>query len=371
LIFFSVVRKKQPDYATALVRCQKQGEISKKQCWEKEVRNFIKTYGIDDSLELLSRIYSTDSQFAGTCHAMTHIIGQTAYFQFRSKGSIPLSDKTAYCSFGFYHGFMETLIARKGTVDEARKFCDKLETTLAKRVPDIRYGCYHGIGHGATDVHNPKYFGNERALIKPALTICESFARNEEQLRMCATGIFDSISIAYYNKGDNGLVMKKDDPLWLCHEQPDKYKTSCYLDMMPAISWMGDQDLNKSLPIAVTHVEAAYKVTAVRSLAEDSVRFIIHTKPTTDYLPTCRTLSDTPVYTACIQGLSAGVMQFGKPAEEYKEALAFCAMPQLTTDEKGICFRTVLSNSYARYAKEMADRICRSVPAEYQEPCRT
>lgn len=341
---------------------------AKIQCWDKLIRSSTKRYGIDNSLELLALLYAHDGQFAQSCHAMTHTIGQAAYAQFAVKGAIPLSDKTAYCSFGFFHGFMETLIAKKGTITQAQHFCDSIDRSLGKTIPNAKLGCYHGIGHGATDVHNPAYYGNERALIVPALAICETFARTQEQLKICATGVFDSISIAYYNAGTNGLVINPEDPLWLCREQPEKYKESCYLDMMPAILWYGQYDLAKALPIVITHAEDAYVELAARSLAQASVRFVVSKAPgVSGSVVICRTAPKVAI--ACIGGLAEGVMQFGKPGEEYKAALSFCSDAVMTSQERDVCMKSVLSYVTNRYAKSEVNAICTQVPLVYKKYC--
>lgn len=351
-------------------RCQQSTEsVSKMQCWEDVVRESLKQSGVDDALRLIGDIYAKDGEFAQSCHAMVHIVGQSAYSQFKSSGKVPLSEQAASCAFGFYHGFMEMLIARKGAIEEARSFCAYVDKTLADITPNAKFGCYHGIGHGATDVHNPKYFGDERALIVPALATCEAFAQDRDQIKLCATGVFDSISIAYYNNGENGLIMKKEDPLWLCHEQPEKYKESCYLDMMPAVLWQGQQDLVKSAPIIFAHVEPQYQELALKTLADNSVRFIINKKPVTMYVPFCRTLP-LKFQGPCVEGLAAGVMQFGPPGNEYEGALAFCREEEMSRPERDTCMKTVLDYSKGRYSKQKVASICSAAEEEYKKYCQ-
>lgn len=342
---------------------------AKTQCWEDVVRESLKTGGIEGAFRYITAAYTRYPDFAKTCHEMVHIVGQAAYSQFKTGKSVPLSERAAICSFGFYHGFMEMLVARKGTISEAQAFCEYVDQTLGTVTPGARLGCFHGIGHGATDVHNPAYFGNERALVASALPTCEAFARDGEQLKLCVTGIFDSISLAYYNDGENGLVMKKDDPLWLCHEQPDKYKEPCYLDMMPAVIWMGGHDLTRATPIVLTHAEDKYKEISIKTLAENSVRFIMHKKPATAYVSHCRALGDRFAL-HCIRGLGSGVMQFGPPGREHEGALAFCRDQLLNWREQDACMEEVLSYVRIRYGKQVVRRICGDMEEAYRRYCR-
>jgi len=349
--------------------CQKPSEAAKTQCWEDVIRRVVKERGVKTTFDLISAIHDADPQFAQTCHAMVHIVGQQAYGEFRTTGTVALSPKAAICAFGFYHGFMEMLVARKGTIIQAREFCDYVDKTLGSETPNAKFGCAHGIGHGSTDIHNPQFSGKERELVAQAIPNCEAFARDDHELTLCATGIFDSIALAYYNDGENGLVMKKDDPLWLCREQPKKYKEACYRDMMPAVIWMGEHDLPKAAAIVFAHAEEAYKVFALEPLAENSIRFIVNKKPITAYLPFCRSLAGD-AYEACIRGLAAGVMQFGHPEKEYEDALAFCKDDALTDAEEDICMKRILDYAKGRYSAKRVAAICASAQDRWQRYCQ-
>lgn len=349
-------------------KCENVSESGKTQCWEDLTRQVLKENGIAPALDLIAYLYEKDPSFAEPCHAMVHIIGQAAYSQFRATGQVDLSEKNAFCAFGFYHGFMEMLIARKGTIVEAQQFCRYVDEKLGRVTPAAKFGCYHGIGHGSTDIHNPKYAGDERALIKPALANCEEFAADAEMLKLCVTGIFDSVALAYYNNGENGFVMKKNDPLWLCREQPARYKEACYLDMMPAIIWLGDHDLTKAGPILLAHGEKEYLPTAIRALAENSVRFIIHKKPVDMYLPYCRSL-DGQYGSVCVSGLGVGLMQFGPPGKEYEEALVFCGSENLTSQEQDACMRELWTYIRQRYDTRTVTNICRGTDDRYKKYC--
>jgi hypothetical protein len=353
---------------TRMTQCNGTTDVAKLQCWEDIIQESLKKEGIEQAFERIAYLHNQDAAFARSCHEMVHILGQSAYNQFKSTGNVVLPEQTAFCAFGFYHGFMEMLIARKGTIAEAQAFCRYVDETLGTMTPGAKYGCYHGIGHGSTDIHNPVYFGNERAVIAPALANCEAFAADDHQLKLCATGVFDSIALAYYNNGENGFIMNKDDPLWLCREQPEKYKESCYLDMMPAMIWMGEYDLPTAGDLLLAHAEKEYIGVSMRSLAENSVRFVLGKKPVVNYISYCRTL-DAPYSDICISGLGTGVMQFGTPGSEYADALAFCREDALTVSEKDICIKDVLQYVKSRYSSKKVADICVDIESEFQQYC--
>jgi hypothetical protein len=162
--------------------------------------------------------------------------------------------------------------------------------------------------------------------------------------------------------------MKKDDPLWLCREQPDAYKESCYLDMMPAMIWLGDYDLPTAATLLFAHAEKQYVGVALRSLAEGSVRFVLGKRPVVEYVSYCRTLA-APHDHVCVSGLGTGVMQFGPPGAEYEEALAFCREDMLTVSERDMCMQDVLVYAKSRYGSKKVADICANIESEFQRYC--
>ena len=364
-VFFAFLLRSKP--AEEAPRCP--SNTTQAACWKNAITRTLASGGIDAALDLIAKFYDASPEFAAPCHDYTHVVGRAAYDQFAKAKTVPINERTAFCSFGFYHGFMETLLAKRGDIKEARVFCEYVDEKLKNKVNNARLACYHGIGHGSTDTHNPLYKSDERAVVKPALERCEAFAQTQEQLKMCATGIFDSIAIAYYNRA-NGMEMKLDDPLWLCREQPEKYKESCYLDMMTAISWLGNHQLEKSALYISKYVEPAYTAIAMQTLADDSVRFVIGKGDPVGYVEVCRKQRED-LYMPCIRGLASGMMQFGKPGEEYKRALSFCQSNTLEASEQSACTDTVFSFAQQRYPKEKISSLCESNAREYKQYCES
>lgn len=352
---------------TSFSVCEQLSDDKRLVCYKREVARIIRTDGIEEAIDAAAALYERDPGFANPCHDVMHAIGRTAYDIFVEKGRIDLSKKTAYCAFGFYHGFVETLLAKGRSIEQAREFCQFVDKTLGRETPNARLACYHGIGHGSTDTHTPELFGNEEEMARRALVRCEEFAETDEQRKQCATGVFDSISIGYYNQ-ENGLVMRRDDPLWLCHAQPNVYKEACYLDTMPAVLWLGGYILASAAPIVVRHVELSFQAIAIETLAENSVRFTINKADPVDSLTVCRNLRGDLVL-PCIQGLGAGFMQFGKPEVEYEGAFSFCTSPELTAEEQDACISWVFSYIKQRYAPEKVREICKSIDVRYQVHC--
>ena len=350
-----------------LASCVAAQAEEKTTCIRHAIERALGYFGPDAALDALADSVDRDPSFGSSCHDFTHLIGKESYRQYIATESLAISKKTAYCSFGFYHGFMETLLSLGGTIEDARGLCALVDAQLGAEIPNAVAACYHGIGHGSVDIHNPSHRGNEHALIDPALSVCQSFAKDMEQLKICSTGVFDSLSLGYYNQ-ENGLVMRQSDPLWLCRQQEGIVKEACYLDMMPAMLWLGEYDLAKAAPLVAAHTEAAYRSLAIKTVADGSIRHILGKKDPGEYLAVCRRL-DASLQSSCVAGLGSGIMQFGKPEVEYADALAFCARDALTAPEQDACYQSVLSYVQGRYSQTKVQSICADVAEPYRKHC--
>lgn len=338
-----------------------------KQCWQDLIVSTMKNEGLGKAFDHMTELHKSEPLFREACHDITHKLGTAAHTMFVSGTDFEVSSQSTICSFGFYHGFMETLVQFGSDITLAQAFCSYVDGKLAHETPNAVLSCYHGIGHGLTDLHDKSEWGDERAMIKPALATCKKIAASEKQLLLCGTGVFDSIALAYYNKA-YGMEMKKDDPLWLCREQKDVFEKSCYMDMMPAILWLGGQNLAGSAPYVEKFVPDTYAATSIQSLSANSVRFTIQPDGTKPDVPTCRMLKKS-LYLPCIEGLATGVMEFGTPGIEYKGALDFCFGPLLLEEERAPCIKSVLSYSSERYSQSKFDDICATVSVSYRHLC--
>lgn len=348
--------------------CDNLQVTEKKQCWTGVVERLIRKNDIPAALDALAAFYAKDPAMSETCHGLTHAIGQKAYELFAAHKTFDVNANMSYCSYGFFHGFMEALVKDKFDIQKAQNFCDFIGKELATESPDAKYACFHGIGHGWTNVHDQRFYGNERAMVQPALALCEKVAIDKESLLRCTTGVFDSISVSYYNQL-YGLKLNKDDPLWLCKEQEEKYKEACYRDMMPAILWLGKYDLATSLPYVEHLKDAQYTGPAVETLASDSIRYVIAAPNGVEKnLEVCKG-KPSQIRRSCVEGIINGMMEFGIPEKAHVAALAFCMRNDLLPTEKELCYRSTLTYVRNRYSAQQADVICMSVDKQYTKYC--
>lgn len=358
--------------------CSKVSKDQKLACFENLVDKTLKDKGLGEAFEALAILYKNEPQFTLSCHDFAHKLGAKAYQLFSQKEDFQLSDKSSYCGYGFYHGFMETLLQTTGDMGEARRFCEYADIQLKKTTSDAGGACFHGIGHGAVDGSDPRTWGDPQKMIEPALELCKIVSNDENpptspagergepprygKLFRCVTGVFNALEILS-TSNKYKLSLNKDDPFGMCKTQPARYKEACFMQFIVAVMSLTGNDFIQSAEIIDTIKEDKYAIPTLQSLVVE-----LPHQGKTDYSETltyCRSLSERFRET-CVYAYAEGFMKYGPPQKEYVEALKFCNSFLLTEAEKQACFRRILSILRIWYTVEKSRDICNSVDQKYQ-----
>jgi plastocyanin len=339
-------------------------------CWQDMLAANLRSKGLDSTFELLAKIYETEPDFAPACHSSLHALGETGYAEFAAGREVKLTEKSAYCAFGFYHGFMEALLQDTGDPTIAQKFCESVRYELAGRASNAAGHCYHGIGHGMVDGEEERFTGSVEAIITKPLALCRSITDDERLVLRCATGVFNSLAIAYFDPR-YGVSPNKEDPFDVCKMQTDKtYKTACYYEMNTLIMRLSDGDLLKSARYIDTLSEPEYDQYAVEAIASYAAYYDIYENTPLDYDGTaqfCLSLGGRKM--PCIQGFVAGLLEHGKPGVEYREAFNFCEVERFSEEEKTFCFERLQGLASTMYTKEKSAEVCSLIDKRYKTTC--
>lgn len=337
-------------------------------CMGELVRKTIHSKGIDAAFDLLWDSRSPEGSFIEGCHELAHLIGKEAYNLFVEGKEMAL-DKSYYCGYGFYHGFAETMLQSAGTLDGAREFCAYADKQLAGKTAGASGACYHGIGHGVVDGSDPRSWGNAEGLIAPALKFCVEVGKVKDQLARCASGVFNALAIAY-SQSKYGLSLKsvEQDPFFLCRKQTNTdIKRSCYHQMNTLLV-----SITKNFIDAAKYIEeikedeyAAFAMEGLSSWAVYSEhKNLDHLKN----IASCRTFQKR-LHIPCVAGFAIGIVEFGPPTIEYKEAVKFCQLPVLTSEEEGECFNKIIGYFRMIYSSQKVNEICAGMDERYRKYC--
>ncbi len=333
------------------------------QCWQGVVREQLEAGNLDGAFAALDAFTQKNPTQLGSCHGMVHEIGEQAFKLFNQKKDFALSPKTSYCGYGFYHGFMETLLHETDDIGQARAFCDYADAKLKSFIADAGGACIHGIGHGAVDdTPNPSVWGDAQKIVSPALALCERVARGSDEVFRCASGAFNALEIIS-DEGRYKLSANTQDPFWICREQPEKYKRSCYTQFLVSAMNVAHNDFSKTATFIDTIKEDAYAKETLAGVAVERARL-----PDADYGETvswCRSLASR-FHISCITGFAEGFLKYGPPEFEYIKAKEFCSSSLLSGEERAPCFERILSILRNFYPVAKSREICASVERQYQ-----
>ena len=333
------------------------------QCWQKVIQGHLRKNNLDAAFAALDEFTKQNPSELGSCHGLAHEIGEQAYQLFNQKKDFMLSPKTAYCGYGFYHGFMETLMHTTNNMEQARAFCDYADAQLKIRIADAGGACIHGIGHGAVDdVPDSALWGKPQEILRQGLALCERITTNQDELFRCASGSFNALEILT-DSGRYGLAPDRKDPFSICRDQPEKYKRACYTQFLVSAMLIADNDFPRTARLIDTIPDDAYAKETLAGLAVERVRL-----QETGYQETIRWCRSLPVrfHISCITGFAEGFLKYGPPQTEYVKAVDFCVSPLLSDIERRPCFDRVLSILRNFYTVAKAREICLSVEKQYQ-----
>ncbi len=336
-------------------------------CYTTVIDSTLNQKGISATFDFIAAAYEADPAFASFCHSNTHEVGKAAYILFHATGKVDLSDKASYCGFGFYHGFMEEMLAETHNMDEARAFCAYAGTVVPNPPGYAEGACYHGIGHGVTDGYDPTLWGNAVALAAPGLALCKTVALTEVFRYRCASGVFNSVALMY--RDPTYKLSAQDDPYKLCRTAGynETEQSACYSQMDTLVSFVAG-DFGKAISYA-TSVTAKYRDAAVLNVASIKAQRLRLGPPerlAEQAKAVCGSLAE-PERLACINGLVDGIMEHGPPQNQYKELVALCSADiGVITDP---CYNRLVQNIDTFYSGMLRETACAALPEEYRARC--
>lgn len=337
-------------------QCLSKGE-TKEACWKKLILDELEKHGVEASMETVARIYAQDPSFGPSCHSFGHLLGQETYTLFKTGKDFEISPQTSFCSYGFFHGFMEKLAGETGDFSQARDFCTYADKQISQNSPDATLQCFHGIGHGWVNVHDrPELWGSEAKIIKTSLDLCAKVSTEASELSRCATGVFNGIA-DISGQGLYGLKLDAADPLAVCRRQEEKFKDACYLSFNSVLL----SSAKGSFPTAAKFIEAIpedeYAIHAMINLAAIYGFTKLGLWDHQEIATLCRGL-EVRLVKACIQGYGFSFLEHGEPGKEYVRAVSFCKSDFLSESEGEACLSYIYTYFAQWYEPKKAFAIC-------------
>lgn len=348
--------------------CSPSGDADRSICWDKELSRILDEEGLPFAFAYFAKLYTTQPSFvAEGCHWQAHKLGEKAAEEFNARKSVRLTPATAYCGFGFFHGFLQVLLREDGSILRAKEFCDEVTKELGKDAPRVRLNCYHGIGHGLVeDPPPPDTWNDTGAVIREPLRICLGISEVPLEVKECTDGVYNALLILM-ESGKYGFELSKEDPLEFCKGEPEKYHQSCFYEFSQKLDRYAEWKI-ENLSRFLRGVPSSFAEMIVMNSVAGIIQRDIGLSDFTSHAHACRLIPGTGGI-GCLKGIIGGLMAHGEPEKEYLKALDFCGGKNITLAEKKICYTHLFETASQMYPSEKVAGICATFQEGFQEYC--
>src|SRR6185503_9047382 len=223
------------------------------------------------------------------------------------------------------HGFVESLVADKGSMESAATFC---ANNPGVKIP--RQECFHGIGHGVVDSNDAAAWKDIVSLRDRALSICRTIRSTDDEFMRCAGGVYNGIANAYW-AGDYGTAVDPKAPFKVCESLAKSDRAEDCYSYMARIFLSGKWDLSQDIARAVSSAPPAYSRFVVGGVA---IMFSGKKNSGSEARLACEALEGQQK-DICLSQYALGISLSGERENSLKRAKEFCEA--LPIEEQSVC----------------------------------
>jgi hypothetical protein len=339
-------------------------------CVVDEVIYTARTVGIAPAIEKVSSLLKEYPALQNDCHAVMHRIGEETYQLYTDGVPFDVTPAITMCTYGFYHGFINSAVQKEGNFNKARDFCTYINTELSKQGIEASSECYHGFGHAVVDDHISTQFSDAHNVIQNAISLCKDLTATEDQYINCASGVYNAVANIFLERKFPWPEIDDKNSFSLCTSQPEVLQKTCYAFFARVALQSNNNDLGATINALSTMVSAERRDGIIENASNIFMLNRQDKKMFQDGIDICQTLnSEESRY--CISGLAVGILQSAAPSTEFESALAVCTSTSLVEGNRIPCFRRLQYSSSLLFSKNDMKKDCQSVPELYQtEICK-
>ncbi len=276
-----------------------------------------------------------------------HLLGKMAYGDYVVNGDVFTQPETSYCSYGFYHGFIEAMLAKTGDHHGGRLYCEQLrdegEFYNQQLATDAHQACVHGFGHAIFDSLDGSLWGKEDVMVDVGLDVCQSIFSEIKDLAECGTGIWNALAIAYIQNLYEISFSATKTPFWQCERISNLYKPGCYIEMTIQYSHWNKHDQETDWSLMLSQESFAQPLT-FEAYVSDAVQWRLpyDYEVIADYGRQCFTIEDREVRFWCMRGIHHGILKKTSPFTNQQESEKVCDLYE-SEDDHLYCLKALES----------------------------
>jgi plastocyanin len=358
--------------------CIKHTEYTEKRlCWEGQLEKAMQEGGVMAAFAYFDDLYKTEPDVPKECHGWSHTLGKAGYEYYLEHGTIVLTEGTTHCGYGFYHAYLAELMKNTGNFNDAKVFCETVTVDDESYTSKVRTSCKHGIGHGAAAmlVEDPEYYGDFFKTSEEAVRICDSIYTYGEDLTECYDGIYNELyqDILNTRYGYSFEEYKKmDDPYWHCQKVGERYRGSCYVNVVGILPAIYGEDVIRAMRylLANTHDLERNGKKIIAKIAADRIQTSIVYDSHADSLEACSLVPDF-LYETCFEGILNGFVQHGEPNNLHPKGYAFCSEEAMPKEQQQGCFESFTRHLKLIYTTDQVKNACSYAAEKYGRTIET
>lgn len=337
-------------------------EQDTRKCWIGNLKATLLEEGMASAFNLLSDYYDKYPEFANNCNDITHYLGGFAFRVYKDNKKQIVTPEVVLCNGGFVHGFMEVWFHNYPKKEEVIGFCRYVEDKLGEEKPHAIYACYHGLGHGVYHSYLISDWSQFAFQLEPSIEVCEK----TDHIDNCLDGMFNAVSMDYYLARYKYLD-EKEDPLKYC-EGLDEYKWECYDGLAGIYLWGGEGDLSDIYDVVSKIEDDELARASLQTLVQIYSFKKISSDDHSEIVEFCHSLRES-LTQPCLRSYVTGLVEQGRPGEEYIGGFSFCEEFGLSQEERDYCYTYTTDYSLTYYSKEEKGKVCEALTGDYRDYC--
>lgn len=351
------------------VPCEDLSGSEKMRCFDQELKERLATQGIDAAFDYFKEIYPVHPEVAQECHDWMHTLGELEYASYAEGSEVTLQEEASLCGYGYYHGFINAMVAQTQSILSAQEFCAQAAARIEHGGLSIQESCIHGIGHSVATLalESQIVWGDIKAVLEDASIQCEKLYPDSPGT--CLDGMFHELygSIA---RGDYGMTpdayMQSNDLFFYCRDMEGLLAESCYSEFIKLWPYVLGEDKIIAMQNIITDTSDVLTrfPRVLRSLARSFIEIDLPTGEFTQSVAACALVSPA-LLEGCIHGLAIGFVTHGEPDAMHEAGFAFC-IDHYQGTLMHMCLKDVVIELRARYTPQRVSEACEELSEEYR-----
>lgn len=340
-----IVQDKDEKSARVEDFCDSLQGSAKIQCFDQTLEQHLKEGGIEAAFEYFVSIYAKDSDVPEVCHGWAHRLGEVEFELYKEGKEVSLRKEAAFCSYGYFHGFINAMVKETQSLESARAFCEQAIQKNDPMMGDMGSHCIHGIGHSIATLalQDQMKWGDLQPLVEKGVSACDELYATSS--RGCIDGMLHEIYLSMV-RGDYGLstheYKKSGDIFYYCREFQGALAESCYYESITLWPHFIGSDKKEVVQRLFAQFSDLFSTSPrlLHTLARSFIEADMLSGSFKESVEACALVPEE-LWAHCLEGIALGFLTHGDPLKVDGGGLAFCT-DYYEKEARSLCLQKML-----------------------------